>query len=635
MLTVDKSFERRDPGNSAHRRLGHVVSCSGSRATIATSHDHENPAENDLWTVGKLISIEAGSNRIVALVYSIHTKDGSWHENGDNLILVEVELLGEVRLSAFGRAKFSTGISSYPHAGALVHRIRSSDLAAVYAIENGNQAIIGKLSQDRGMDAAISIDKLLARHFAVVGTTGVGKSTAVSLLVRKAIEHRQDLRILILDPHNEYAAAFKDVAYIVNTGTLDLPFWLFRTDEFAEVLFRGSRWVQEEIELLRDLVTEAKRAFRGTVEGSTARWLSDRKTAVTADTPLPYRVADLLALIEQRLGKLEGREEKPHLKSLKNRIVSAINDPRFHFMFSSNTIHDTILETIGTIFRIPGDGKPMTVFQMAGIPSEVVNSVASVLCRMAFDIALWGNGSLKIMVLCEEAHRYVPADEKIGFFPTRQAIARIAKEGRKYGISLGIVTQRPGELDPTILSQCSTLFAMRLANEQDQEIIRSAIPDSSMSTLSFLSSMGNREAIAFGDAVTVPMRLRFDELSPDHLPNTATALAEDVERSNDAIDLRKVVMSMRQVNSDQKDMEAKTMPQAPDTLVTDETAESCVSSETSGKSTYIDREQTYAFDEDAKAADREELRQEALRRLEERRASRQRNSWPRNYEPFK
>lgn len=133
------------------------------------------------------------------------------------------------------------------------------------------------------------------------------------------------------------------------------------------------------------------------------------------------------------------------MRTLKGRILSAINDTRYNFMFSSNTISDTILETVAHIFRIPGEGKPISVFQLSGIPSEVVNSVVSVLCRMSFELAVLARGSLHMLVVCEEAHRYVPADPERGFFPTRQSIAQIAKEGRKYGISLGVISQRPSE----------------------------------------------------------------------------------------------------------------------------------------------------------------------------------------------
>jgi hypothetical protein len=167
---------------------------------------------------------------------------------------------------------------------------------------------------------------------------------------------------------------------------------------------------------------------------------------------------------------------------------------------------------------------------------------------MAFELALWSDGAIHMLVVCEEAHRYIPADPNLGFFPTRQAIARIAKEGRKYGVSLGIITQRPGELDQTILSQCSTLFAMRLANDRDQEIIRSAIPNSSISTTSFLSSIGNGEAIAFGEAIAVPMRMRFSQVERHLLPKASGSVTKTSEDSPDTVDLRTIVGRMRSIS---------------------------------------------------------------------------------------
>jgi DNA helicase HerA-like ATPase len=184
---------------------------------------------------------------------------------------------------------------------------------------------------------------------------------------------------------------------------------------------------------------------------------------------------------------------------------------------------------------------------MAGMPSEVVNSVCSVLARLAFDLALWSEGKLQLLLLCEEAHRYMPADPRLGFAPTRHALSRIAKEGRKYGCYLGVVTQRPGELDPTILSQCSTFFAMRLANEQDQAIIRSAIADSSASSLAFLSSMGQREAIAFGEGVATTMRLKFERLPNHLLPGTAKREETESPKAGDDVDLVAIVERLRNV----------------------------------------------------------------------------------------
>ncbi|MET0359469.1 MAG: DUF87 domain-containing protein [Pararhizobium sp.] len=534
--------DRRDTVARGNRFLGRVIACNGSRATIAALAENGETSLTELWSVGRLVSITVGVNRVVALVSSMRTSDDNWAEQQDNIFRIDVELVGEVRVDSDGHEAFSAGISQYPYLGAIAHRIRTADLARIYDTGRGGSFSIGKLTQDESLDAAIHIPSMLSKHFAVVGTTGVGKSTAVTLLLRKAIEADPKLRILILDPHNEFAAAFPDHAVVIDTDTLDLPFWLMRLEEFAEVVFRGRPAVAEELDILRDLIPEAKKGFKG--DGGLMRRQTE-KSSLTADTPVPYRIADLMALIDERIGRLEGRTEKPSLRSLKVRIMAAVNDPRYTFMFSSNTINDTILETIAKIFRIPGDGRPITTFQLAGIPSEVVNSVASVLCRMAFEIGLWSNGGVHMLVVCEEAHRYVPSDQSLGFLPTRQAIARIAKEGRKYGVSLGMITQRPGELDPTILSQCSTVFAMRLSNDRDQDIIRSAIPDSSVSTMSFLSSIGNGEAIAFGEAVSVPMRMRFERIPESRLPKAAGGLMKADDDTPANVDLRTIVARMR------------------------------------------------------------------------------------------
>ncbi len=146
--------------------------------------------------------------------------------------------------------------------------------------------------------------------------------------------------------------------------------------------------------------------------------------------------------------------------------------------------------------------------------------MVSVLCRMAFDFGLWSDGIAPLLFVCEEAHRYAPADKKIGFGPTRRALSRIAKEGRKYGVFLGLVTQRPAEIDPTIISQCSTFFVMRLANDRDQHLIRSAVSDAAANMLAFIPSLGTREVFTFGSGVAMPTRMRFKELPPEFRPNS-------------------------------------------------------------------------------------------------------------------
>jgi DNA helicase HerA-like ATPase len=260
----------------------------------------------------------------------------------------------------------------------------------------------------------------------------------------------------------------------------------------------------------------------GTAERSSLlKKLDPRSAGFTADTPVPYRLADLIALIDERMGKLENRSLRMVYHKLISRIETVANDPRYAFMFeNANVGGDTMAEVISTLFRLPTNGQPMTIMQLAGFPAEVVDSLVSVLCRMAFDFGLWSDGAVPLLFICEESHRYASADRSIGFGPTRKALSRIAKEGRKYGVFLGLVTQRPAELDPTILSQCSTLFAMRLANDRDQALLRSAVSDAGANLLAFVPSLGTREVLAFGEGVALPTRLRFKEVPAALLPRS-------------------------------------------------------------------------------------------------------------------
>ncbi|MGE7469898.1 ATP-binding protein [Bosea sp. NPDC003192] len=536
--------DRRDANQPADRALGRVIACSGSRATIAASASGTASGALDGCAIGRLLSINLGKSRVVGLVYEMRALDLAWNEAGANAVAVEVELLGEVVDGENGTARFDSGITAYPPIGALAHRIRSRDLELIHDLGERKGVVLGSLTQDASVAASVDIERLLSRHFAVLGTTGVGKSSAVALMLRKAVAAKANLRVLILDPHNEYAHAFPDNSARIDASTVDLPFWLFRFEEFADIVFRGRPPLEDEAEILREVIAVARSRYRVTSAHDMARDLgssvlkrpldsSARKPGEAggaAELAAPYRLADLFAAIDELIGLHEVRYPRLTLRALRVRLETLYGDPRYGFLFAHANSMETIAPVISQIFRVPHRGRPITVFQLAGLPAEVVNAVASSLARLAFDLAMASRGSYEILLLCEEAHRYVPQDPALGFAPTRQAIARIAKEGRKYGAYLGVVTQRPGELDPTILSQCSTVFAMRLGNDRDQEIIRAAIADASASTIAFLSSIGNREAIAFGEAVATTMRMRFSEQRQDELPAMAGRLPSQAEQ---------------------------------------------------------------------------------------------------------
>lgn len=531
-----------------NRTEGHVIECDGERAIIAADAGSNAAGSDDYWAVGQLISVRVGKNRIVGMIFQVDIKSGDWNDDAVNIVHIHIELVGEIRTNGDGSETFSSGIAHYPYMGAVAHRIRASDLTAIYAASAENAISIGNLSQDASIPALITIDKLLSRHFAVVGTTGVGKSTAVTLLLRKIVEQRPDIRVLLLDPHNEFTAAFPEHAITIDYKTLELPFWMFQLDEFVEVIFRGRPIIPEEVDLLRDIIPLAKERYAGDVTGASAQVLKRERemNSFTADTPVPYRMIDLLKIVQEREGQLDGKSERPVLRALRNRLEAIMQDKRFRFMFQPKTPGDTLEKIVGQIFRVPHNDKPICVFEMSGLPSEVMNSVVSVLSRFTFDIAVNSDGSIPTLLVCEEAHRYIPADLDAGFWPTRTAIARIAKEGRKYGVFLGVITQRPGELDPTILSQCNSIFAMRLGNERDKEIIRQAISGAARSTTSFLSSIANREAIAFGEAVSTPMRMMFETVEQRALPGSHIYDMQEKLRNGSAeAGLRDVIRRMR------------------------------------------------------------------------------------------
>ena len=492
--------------------FGSVISVTGSQSQVRFAAD----AAQARATVGKFLGIRADALIVVGVITRIAMEGDSGHA------VAAVDMLGEIRQGERGTF-FQRGVTEYPMIGDAVNVVTTDELRLIFDMSGPGSIDIGNLQQDPSIHAYINVDEMVRKHFAVFGTTGVGKSSGVAVLLRQILQARPDLRVFLIDPHNEYSFCFDDLAQTLSPKNLKLPFWLFNFEEIVDVFFRGRPGVEEEVEILSEVIPIAKVMFQP-MPGAAARRLvrqDVKTTGVTVDTPVPYRLEDLARLIDERMGKLENRAMWAKYHRLITRIETARNDPRYGFMFdNANVGGDTMVETLAALFRLPPNGMPMTIMQLAGFPAEVVDSVVSVLLRMAFEFGLWSDGAFPLLCVCEEAHRYAPADRSIGFGPTRKAVSRIAKEGRKYGVFLGLITQRPAELDATIISQCSTLFAMRMANDRDQAIVRSAVSDAAGSLISFVPSLGTREVFAFGEGVALPTRLRFKQLAPQHIPHS-------------------------------------------------------------------------------------------------------------------
>jgi DNA helicase HerA-like ATPase len=506
--------------------VGRVLSVRGSQTKVEFPAVSSFDLEETRVTVGKFVGIRAGSSLLLGVVTDVALTTEVVADGSKFAAVAHLDIVGEILDYDSPAARFRRGVTTYPAISDTASPVGSRELGLMFGLSDADVITVGQLHQDGTTGAFVSTNDMLNKHFAVLGSTGVGKSSAVALMIHEMLRARPDLRIFMLDAHNEYGHCFGERAQVLSPRNLKLPFWMFNFEEIVDVFFGGRPGLQEEVDILAEVIPSAKAAYAQQQRGDRTLFKrgESKSGGSMVDNPVPYRVAELLSQLDARMGKLENRASRMVYHRLITRIESICNDLRYAFMFdNANVGGDTMAEVFSEIFRLPPRGVPMTVMQLAGFPSEVVDAVVSVLCRLAFDFALWSDGAAPLLVVCEEAHRYVAADRNSGFGPTRRSISRIAKEGRKYGVFLGVVTQRPAELDPTILSQCSTLFALRMTNDRDQAILSSAVSDAAANLLDFLPSLGTGECLAFGEGVALPMRLKFRQLEPHQIPRSEVA----------------------------------------------------------------------------------------------------------------
>jgi uncharacterized protein len=526
LYSDDKSFHEGAAWPHANERFGHIVSVSGSQAVAALDASQQVLEGQDAKRIeiGVLVKVPTPLSCVIGIVSAMSSSLPSGPGEDKEIRLVELSLAGEIFTDPrTGAPTFRRGVSNSPALGDPVGYANREELACVYIQPETSTIEIGTLFQDAAVPARLWVDELFGKHFLVVGTTGSGKSCAVTTILQRVLEDHNHAHIVVLDIHNEYADAFGDKAELIHPSNLRLPFWLLNFRELCAALTSADVHHDAEVQILSDAILAARRRNAGGRAGSSLELASLKKgisktDAITVDTPTPFHLSDVTAYLNDQLGKLERLQATLPYMRLKSRIEALAADPRYGFMFRSLTVEDTMGDVLGRIFRIPVHKKPITVIDLAAVPGEILNVVISLISRLAFDLALWSEGKLPMLLICEEAHRYAPASDNGTFMPTRDALARIAKEGRKYGISLGLVTQRPSELDTTIISQCSTVIAMRLSTERDQQVMRANIHDGSLDLLDYLPLLGDREAIVLGQGVPMPMRVRFHDLGETGVP---------------------------------------------------------------------------------------------------------------------
>ncbi|HQS69905.1 MAG: ATPase [Novosphingobium sp. 28-62-57] len=489
--------------------IGHVREIAGSSSAIALDLARLEQCSDDIdpsialsGKVGSQIKIRVGNSWLLA---SVRTQRQDTSVDGGIVALIDFLGEGEEERLTGRIYGFRRGVTRFPVPGALVYPATSSDLRQIYASDGRTNISVGTVFPTRDIRAGIYVDALLGKHFALLGSTGTGKSTAAALILHRICEMAPSGHIVMIDPHGEYGSAFKTTGQLLDVSNLQMPYWLMNFEEHCEVFITTTG---QERQLDSDILAKCLLAARS------KNRLAEQIGKITVDSPIPYLLSDLLIILQNEMGRLDkGTNSIPYMR-LKAKIDEIRSDPRYQFMFSGMLVGDTMVEFISRIFRMPANGKPISIIDVSGVPSEITTTVVAVLSRLVFDYAIWAREeeTRPVLLVCEEAHRYVPNERNSDGSSVGRILSRIAKEGRKYGISLGLITQRPSDLAEGVLSQCGTIISMRLNNDRDQAFVKAAMPEGARGFVDTIPALRNRECIISGEGVSIPMRVSFDEL---------------------------------------------------------------------------------------------------------------------------
>lgn len=501
--------------DNARLPIGVVLEISGSSSQVAFDLQRINECMADgdpsialAGQVGSQVKIRVGDSWLLASV-----RDQRKDRRTEGGIIAHIDFLGEgseERLT--GRIHgFRRGVTRYPVPGALVYPSSTHDLEQVYSSDGRASITVGKVFPTKDIRAGLYVDAMLGKHFALLGSTGTGKSTSAALILHRICEAAPQGHIVMIDPHGEYSAAFRQTGQILDVSNLQMPYWLMNFEEHCEVLLNSSgNERQIDIDILAKCLLAARSRNR----------LAQTMGKITVDSPVPYLLSDLSNILQDEMGKLDKATSSAPFMRIKGKLEELKSDPRYQFMFSGMLVGDTMAAFISKIFRMPGDGKPISIIDVSGVPSDITSTVVAVLSRLVFDFAIWGRDekTRPVLLVCEEAHRYVPNEKNSDGSSVAKILGRIAKEGRKYGISLGLITQRPSDLAEGVLSQCGTIIAMRLNNDRDQAFVKAAMPEGARGFLDTIPALRNRECIICGEGVSIPIRVTFDNLEEHKRP---------------------------------------------------------------------------------------------------------------------
>ena len=531
--------KKRNPGEPIENlAIGTIIEVDGSRI-IAELH----PSLTELSRVyggetypigqfGSILRIHFGRRLIYALVGRLRMKAeyeaelGATPRASTDERVVEADLFGEGEWtlddSGAARLEFERGVATYPLPQQTIYLTPKSELRSIYGHTRGAVIELGEHVGASGARCYADLNELLGKHTAILGSTGAGKSGAVAAILHSILERGEQARyvkwyprIVVLDPHNEYGAAFPSHSRLsTEDGSLMLPYWLLNFQETIALLIGKTEFVAtSQANIVKKALLAARKEGSGT--------LGLNADSITVDSPVPYKLASLRSKIDR------DKPPQPSKQASHNSILQKLDvlqsDGRLRFLMSEwdGSQTDPFPKIVEQLL---GEGTPPRVVDLSGVPNEVAGVASAVIARTLFNLKVWQTTEERardpVLLVCEEAHRYVPNRGDAQYEAAQESIRRVAKEGRKYGVGLLLVSQRPSEIESTVLSQCNSWIVLRITNDSDREHVRGVLPDSMAGLTKMLSGLRRREAIFVGQAAMLPSRIMIRRLLDSQTPKS-------------------------------------------------------------------------------------------------------------------
>jgi len=424
---------------------------------------------------------------------------------------VEVKTVTLSVIGSIDNGRFQRGVMRLPTIGCAAYLLSSDQLKIIYGVREHDENKHFLVSAPHTDEAYLSLDKLLSRHVAILGTTGSGKSCTVASVVQSILRSYPYPRMIFFDIHNEYSNAFgyggdvevslKDKTCYTTWDQFSLPYWFLDLDEFLEIYYPGAGGNQ--IADIKKFITELKRNSPEVDDQTRGR--------ISCDSPVFFDIHDLIVKIRQSK-EAATSSQKEYWQKLELKLDSINSDTRYHFLKGELDAKLNLATYFDRLFGMSTSSqKYLNILDLSGLPSEIRNVCIGVLSRLCFDYKFWDLDpeDLPLALILEEAHTYIPEEDSARFSLCRERVERIAKEGRKYGLSLIVVSQRPSNISTTVLSQCGTFITLRLTNDIDQNKVKRFLPDTLGAQADMLPSLRDGEALVSGDGISLPKKVRF------------------------------------------------------------------------------------------------------------------------------